>query len=92
MKTQKYMTDEIINTVKDYLKENGIDSEKVNLHTNLIKDFDLDSLDFLDLFSILEKKFSVQIPDKTLNYKLLLSLSDLVDYIICQRRKNESKI
>lgn len=42
----------------------GTDTSKIKPETNLVKDLGADSLDVVELVSILEKEFKVTIPDE----------------------------
>jgi acyl carrier protein len=87
MVNNKTIETEVICTLKKYIKDNGEDPARLSLKSNLIKDYNLDSLDYLNLFSILEEKFDIKIPNDMQNYDILLSVNDLVQYITS--KKNE---
>lgn len=40
-------TEKVLSVIKNYFDENGIDAKNLNEKSNLMKDYDLDSLDYL---------------------------------------------
>jgi len=56
-------TEKVLSVIKNYFDENGIDAKNLNEKSNLMKDYDLDSLDYLELFDNLEEEFDIQVSD-----------------------------
>ena len=71
---------------KNYFDENGIDAKNLNEKSNLMKDYDLDSLDYLELFDNLEEEFDIQVSDNMKDYNTLLSVDQLVQYVILNKK------
>ena len=72
--------------IKNYFDENGIDAKNLNEKSNLMKDYDLDSLDYLELFDNLEEEFDIQVSDNMKDYNTLLSVDQLVQYVILNKK------
>ena len=72
--------EEIIETVNEFLVEEiEIDEEKLNPEAGLKDDLGIDSLDFVDIVVIVEKKFGFKIKaEEMVNVK---TLSQFYDYI-----------
>jgi acyl carrier protein len=51
----------------------------ITLHTRLVADLGVDSLDTVELVMKLEEKFSIEIPDE--DAELMKTVKDVVDYI-----------
>lgn len=73
--------DDVLNEIKKFFADNDIEYSSLTSDSNLLTDFDLDSLDILELFSSLEETFNVRFPNDTNNYNLFLSVTALTDYI-----------
>lgn len=73
--------DTVLNEIKKFFADNDIEYSSLTSDSNLLTDFDLDSLDILELFSSLEETFNVRFPNNTNNYNLFLSVTALTDYI-----------
>lgn len=71
-------TEKVLSVIKNYFDENGIDAKNLNEKSNLMKDYDLDSLDYLELFDNLEEEFDIQVSDNMKDYNTLLSVDQLV--------------
>lgn len=69
------MEKEIINIVADTLE---LDKTDISLETNLIRDLDVDSLDFVDLIANFKKEFNIDISDKDI--KSIQTVADIVEY------------
>lgn len=76
-------TEKVLSVIKNYFDENGIDAKNLNEKSNLMKDYDLDSLDYLELFDNLEEEFDIQVSDNMKDYNTLLSVDQLVQYAWC---------
>ena len=61
-------TEKVLSVIKNYFDENGIDAKNLNEKSNLMKDYDLDSLDYLELFDNLEEEFDIQVSDNMKDY------------------------
>ena len=70
---------------KNYLEDNGIDAQDLNEKSNLMKDYELDSLDYLELFDNLEEKLDIQVSDNMKDYDALLSVEQLIQYVISNK-------
>ena len=79
-------TEKVLSVIKNYFDENGIDAKNLNEKSNLMKDYDLDSLDYLELFDNLEEEFDIQVSDNMKNYNTLLSVDQLVQYVILNKK------
>ncbi|MCX6240902.1 MAG: phosphopantetheine-binding protein [Bacteroidetes bacterium] len=79
--------DEIISKINQLLvDEIEIEEEKINPNADLKKDLEIDSLDFVDLFVIIERNFGVKM--KAEEMADIKSLQDFYDYIINRVRSN----
>ena len=78
-------TEKVLSVIKNYFDENGIDAKNLNEKSNLMKDYDLDSLDYLELFDNLEEEFDIQVSDNMKDYNTLLSV-DRNCQIFCVNR------
>ncbi|MCX7897308.1 MAG: phosphopantetheine-binding protein [Rhodocyclaceae bacterium] len=56
-----------------------LEASSLRAHRPLRQEVDLDSMDWLNFLLALEKRFAVTIPEK--DYRRLLTLDDLVDYL-----------
>ncbi len=56
-----------------------LDEDEVTLDSDIIKDFDADSLDMVDIVMSIEDEFGVEIPDDGLDTMTLIR--DVVEYI-----------
>lgn len=79
-------TEKVLSVIKNYFDENGIDAKNLNEKSNLMKDYDLDSLDYLELFDNLEEEFDIQVFDNMKDYNTLLSVDQLVQYVILNKK------
>ncbi|MBW0437504.1 hypothetical protein BHU41_01470 [Lactobacillus crispatus] len=79
-------TEKVLSVIKNYFDENGIDAKNLNEKSNLMKDYDLDSLDYLELFDNLEEEFDIQVSDNMKDYNTLLSVDQLVQYVILNKK------
>lgn len=71
---------EIEEKVREFLiEELEIDEAKIKPEANLIEDIGIDSLDFIDIVVIVEKKFGFKI--KTEEMADVKTLKDFCDYI-----------
>lgn len=79
--------DEIISKINQLLIDDiEIEEEKINPAADLKKDLEIDSLDFVDLFVIIERNFGVKM--KAEEMADIKSLQDFYDYIIKRVQSN----
>ncbi|MEI6887652.1 MAG: acyl carrier protein [Bacteroidales bacterium] len=79
--------DEIIRKVNQLLvDEIEIDEEKISPAADLKKDLEIDSLDFVDLFVIVERNFGVKMKAEEMSE--IKNLQDFYDYIIKRIHSN----
>ena len=79
--------DEIISKINQLLIDDiEIDEEKISPAADLKKDLEIDSLDFVDLFVIIERNFGVKM--KAEEMADIKSLQDFYDYIIKRVHSN----
>jgi acyl carrier protein len=79
--------DEIINKINQLLvDEIEIDADKISPAADLKKDLEIDSLDFVDLFVIIERNFGVKMKAEEMTE--IKSLQDFYDYIIKRVHSN----
>ncbi|ATO52733.1 hypothetical protein DM298_02485 [Lactobacillus amylovorus] len=82
---KKEIKEKILLIIKNYLEDNGIDAQDLNEKSNLMKDYELDSLDYLELFDNLEEKLDIQVSDNMKDYDALLSVEQLIQYVISNK-------
>lgn len=56
-----------------------VDATTITLETNIIDDFDADSLDLVDLLMSLEESFGIEMPDEEIDG--INTVADVVKYI-----------
>ncbi len=79
--------DEIISKINQLLvDEIEIEEEKISPAADLKKDLEIDSLDFVDLFVIIERNFGVKM--KAEEMADIKTLQDFYDYIIKRVHSN----
>jgi acyl carrier protein len=79
--------EEIISRINQLLVEEiEIEKEKISPAADLKKDLEIDSLDFVDLFVIIERNFGVKM--KAEEMVDIKSLQDFYDYIIKRVHSN----
>lgn len=73
--------DEAFNLICSYLDEQHfIAPEKVSLKSNFFKDFDLDSIDALDMVGMLETELDIAIEEEEI--KKIRTVGDIVEFIV----------
>ena len=82
---KKEIKEIILLIIKNYLEDNGIDAQDLNEKSNLMKDYELESLDYLELFDNLEEKLDIQVSDNMKDYDALLSVEQLIQYVISNK-------
>ena len=66
--------------IRELLAEQlDIDEEKITMDSNILEDFEADSLDVVDMVMSLEDEFGVEIPDEEIEN--LHTLGDVVRYV-----------
>ena len=66
--------------IRDLLAEQlDIDEEKITMDSNILEDFEADSLDVVDMVMSLEDEFGVEIPDEEIEN--LHTVGDVVRYV-----------
>jgi acyl carrier protein len=73
---------EVFGAVKQHLEGRGIDSDKITMEADLLRDLDLDSLDTMELTLGMEERFGIEIPDAELE-----DLSTVQDAVVLIERK-----
>ena len=73
--------DEVFEKVSEYLiKQFKIPPEKIHPNANLFKDLEMDSIDALDWFAVMESEIGLPIVEKEL--KMIRTVQDVVDYVM----------
>ena len=66
--------------IRELLAEQlDIDEEKITMDSNILEDFEADSLDVVDMVMSLEDEFGVKIPDEEIEN--LHTVGDVVRYV-----------
>lgn len=66
--------------IRELLAEQlDIDEEKITMDSNILEDFEADSLDVVDMVMSLEDEFGVEIPDEEIEN--LHTVDDVVRYV-----------
>jgi acyl carrier protein len=65
-----------------------IPETKIDLKSSLFDDLELDSIDALDMVGMLEAKMNIETNEKEL--KTILTVQDVVDYIIIKTSKQKN--
>ena len=66
--------------IRELLAEQlDIDEEKITMDSNILEDFEADSLDVVDMVMSLEDEFGVEIPDEEIEN--LHTVGDVVSYV-----------
>ena len=66
--------------IRELLAEQlDIDEEKITMDSNILEDFEADSLDVVDMVMSLEDEFGVEIPDEQIEN--LHTVGDVVRYV-----------
>ena len=56
-----------------------LDEDRVTMDSNLLEDFDADSLDIVDLSMTLEDEFGIEVPDDAI--ESLRTVGDVVNFV-----------
>ena len=74
------MESEVFDRIRDYLAELlDVDPEKITMASDIVNDFDADSLDVIDMITTLSEDFGVDIPDDDIeNFH---TVGDVVAYV-----------
>lgn len=70
---------DVFEAIKQHLEGRGLDSNKITLEAELLRDLDLDSLDTMELTLGMEERFAIEIPDTELED--LVTVADAVSLI-----------
>lgn len=86
------MTDtEIIGIInKSMIKEFELDPEMMTPEAHLVKDLEMDSLDFVDLVVILQEAFNVKLRNDS-SVREINTLGDLYDLILKKKKQMEAE-
>ena len=72
--------DEIFERVRTMLAEQlEIDEDRITMDSNIMEDFDADSLDVVDMVMRLEDEFGIEVPDEEV--EKLHTVGDVVRFI-----------
>lgn len=74
----------MLNQIIALLKSKGIDCSGVTEDTGLVSDLKLDSLKIIEMISMLEDEFDIEIPDKAI--KELKTVGDVIHLIESLRK------
>ena len=70
----------VFEKVKEIIVEQlGVEEDKVQLDTHLMKDLEADSLDAVEIIMAIEEEYGIEIPDE--DAEKFQKVSDLVDYV-----------
>ena len=72
--------DEIFERVRTMLAEQlEIDEDRITMDSNIMEDFDADSLDVVDMVMSLEDEFGIEVPDDAIEN--LRTVGDVVNFV-----------
>lgn len=72
--------DEIFERIRSMLAEQlEIDEDRITMDSNIMEDFDADSLDLVDMVMSLEDEFGVEVPDE--DVEKFHTVGDVVRFI-----------
>ena len=70
----------VFEKVKEIIVEQlGVEEDKVQLDTHLMKDLEADSLDAVEIIMAIEEEYGIEIPDE--EAEKFQKVSDLVDFV-----------
>jgi acyl carrier protein len=70
----------VFEKVKEIIVEQlGVEEDKVQLDTHLMKDLEADSLDAVEIIMAIEEEYGIEIPDE--DAEKFQKVSDLVDFV-----------
>jgi len=79
---------EVFELIKEFfIEEFEIEEDKITEEANLFEDLEMDSLDALDMVSMLESKIDIEVDEEEL--KSIRTVKDVVDYIMGQIKNAE---
>ena len=64
---------------KIIVEQLGVEDDKVQLDTHLMKDLEADSLDAVEIIMAIEEEYGIEIPDE--EAEKFQKVSDLVDFV-----------
>ena len=74
------MDSEVFERIRDYLADQlDVEPEKITPESDIINDFDADSLDVIDMITTLSDEFGVDIPDE--DSETFHTVGDVVAYV-----------
>lgn len=73
--------------LKGVLKKD--DPKRLSMDTNLMEEWDLDSLSAMEILVHIEMEFNIEVDDDDLSMKLLETPENLWNYIIDRKRESE---
>ena len=74
------MDSEVFERIRDYLADQlDVEPEKITPESDIINDFDADSLDVIDMITTLSDEFVVVIPDEDI--ETFHTVGDVVAYV-----------
>ena len=75
------MDSEVFERIRDYLADQlDVEPEKITPESDIINDFDADSLDVIDMITTLSDEFGVEIPDEDI--ETFHTVGDVVDVVV----------
>ncbi|MDH5762218.1 MAG: phosphopantetheine-binding protein [Nitrospinota bacterium] len=83
--TREQVRQAILNIISDIAPDEDLASIKDE--EKLRDQFDLDSMDFLDIVMELRKRFNLEVPEK--DYQELVSMASSVEYLFPRLKDNE---
>ena len=83
--TREQVRKAILDIISDIAPDEDLGS--INDNEKLRDQFDLDSMDFLDIVMELRKRFNLEVPEK--DYQELVSMASSVEYLFPRLKDNE---
>ena len=83
--TREQVRQAILDIISDIAPDEDLGS--INDDENLREQFDLDSMDFLDIVMELRKRFNLEVPEQ--DYQELVSMTSCVKYLFPRLKDNE---
>ncbi len=83
--TREQVRQAILNIISDIAPDEDLGS--INDDENLREQFDLDSMDFLDIVMELRKRFNLEVPEQ--EYQELVSMTSCVKYLFPRLKDHE---
>ena len=83
--TREQVRQAVLSIISDIAPDEDLDS--INDDEKLREQFDLDSMDFLDIVMELRKRFNLEVPEQ--DYQELVSMTSCVKYLFPRLKDNE---